>query len=151
MTTRSGRIYNKPTGRDQGQEEPTEASGGTETAVAGNSIKAASLAKLMELLIEDRHKQEQEITEERVQWEREMDRRIQDMRQQMERMESLVEEWGRQATGVQPGEVAVKLSKLNDSDIEGYLLRSRSCMVGLPPCTTADRIKLSRHMWPWML
>jgi len=67
--------------RDQGQEEPAGASDDTETAAAGNSTEAASLARLMELLIEDRRKREQEIAEERVQREREMDRRIQDMRQ----------------------------------------------------------------------
>jgi len=34
-----------------------------------------------------------------------------------------VEGSGRRATGIQPGEAAVKLSKLNGSDdIEGYLL-----------------------------
>ena len=71
MTMRSGRIY-RPMDRNQGQEELAGASNGTETAAAGNSTQAASLAKLMELLIEDRRKREQEKAEERVQWEQEV-------------------------------------------------------------------------------
>jgi len=58
--------------RNQGQEEPAGATNSTKTAAAGNSTEAASLAKLMELLIEDRHKREQDMAKEQVQWEQEV-------------------------------------------------------------------------------
>ena len=95
-----------------------------------------SVADLLKLMIEDRQKREEEITQERQRREQEMtiererreqemDQRVQEMTRQMELMRDLVEK-GRSgtegSTRTQAGGEQPRLTKLADTDdIEAYL------------------------------
>ena len=82
---------------------------------------APDIASLMQFLLEDHRRREEEIAEERVRREREVDQQVGQMKEQMEAMFKLVEKTTKGKAS--SGEALVKVAKLTDSDdIEGYLL-----------------------------
>ena len=127
MTTRSGRGYKRPemeeyeTGTTGVEEQPADRAVMPDGNATPGTARGADIMSLMELLLEDRRRREEEITEERVRRERESERRAAEMKEQMEAMFRLVE---RTTKGKKDsGEALVKVAKLTDSDdIEGYLV-----------------------------
>ena len=97
-----------------------------ENASAGGT--GPDVAALMQMLIEDRRRRESEIAEERIRQERDMERRVNEMKEQMETMYRLMERSGKSKSN--SGEALVKVAKLSDvDDIEGYLLTFERQMV----------------------
>ena len=126
MTTRSGRGFKSPDmstteeittgGVDGGPPAREDEEGGR-----GSPDAAVDVAAVVQMLIEDRRRPEDEVAAERVRREHDMDRRVSEMKEQMEAMYKFTERSGKNKS--QRGEALVKVAKLSDTDdIEGYLL-----------------------------
>ena len=129
MTTRSGRGYKR---QEMDIDTAAEANALDRGVDADDRVIATDserreprsntdITALVEMLMQDRRRREEEIAEDRARREREMERRVVEMKEQMEAMCRLMEHSGR--SKAHAGEALVKVAKLTDSDdIEGYLL-----------------------------
>ena len=89
---------------------------------------SADVSALMQMLVEDRRLREEEFAEDRARQTREMERRVDEMREQMDAMIRLME--GSAKSKPPSGEALVKVAKLAETDdIEGYLLTFERQMV----------------------
>ena len=89
---------------------------------------SADVSALMQMLVEDRRWREEEFAEDRARQSREMERRVGEMREQMDVMVQLME--GSTKSKPPSGEALVKVAKLAETDdIEGYLLTFERQMV----------------------
>ena len=161
MTTRSGRGYKRqemsdtesgPAVRDGASENEIRGVGGAE---GGHTAVSPDIMTVVQMLLDDRRRREEEIAEDRARREREMEQRVSDVREQMDAMCKMMEQTGRKKTA---GEALVKVAKLADTDdIEGYLLTFERQMIAyeiektrwafiLAPQLTGRR---RRPTWPW--
>ena len=126
MTTRSGRGYKRQGMSSTETPHAVEESAGEGDGAEGGRLETSGNANpdimaVVELLMQDRRRREEEIAEDRARRECEMERRVSEMKGQMETFCKMMERTGRGKTN--PGEALVKVSKLADTDdIEGYLL-----------------------------
>ena len=119
MTTRSGLNY-----RDSGVMSETGHSqaSGLETEGAGD------IQKVLQMLLDDRRKREEEIAAERERQERETERRLQEMQKHVDALLKVVERSHEGASGAKReargagDEKEVRLTKLSEADdVEAYL------------------------------
>ena len=118
-----------------------------ERGSAGGSRPAAGpdIMTVVEMLMQDRRRREEEIAEDRARREREMERRVCEMKEQMEAMCKMMEHSGRSKT--HPGEALVKVAKLAETDdIEGYLLTFERQMVAYEIEKTRWAFILAPHL-----
>ena len=92
MTTRSGRGY-KRVDMDENATQTGEGGPSDRDVAVGpqGASTTPDIASLMQVLLEDRRRREEEIAEERVRREKEVDQRVGQMKEQMEAMFKLVE------------------------------------------------------------
>ena len=127
MTTRSGATY-KPA-MEGGRVERAVDEGAARTEVTG--AESAPLTDLVRLLMEDRRQRDEELAEERRQWELEASRHEKELREQMDMIKRLVETSGARSdadaddgggvrSGSGRGKVVLKKFVEGD-DVEAYL------------------------------
>lgn len=133
MTTRSGRGYKRQEMSDTGP-DPAVRDGASEDELGrvdgvegGRAAVSPDIMTVVQMLLDDRRRREEEIAEDRARREREMEQRVSDVREQMDAMCKMMEQTGRKKTA---GEALVKVAKLADTDdIEGYLLTFERQMI----------------------
>ena len=90
-------------------------------AQAGVNQAGTDVTTLLQMLLEDRRRHEEEMAVKRAHREEDMEKRVGEMKEQMDEMLKLVERTAKGKTN--SGEALVKVAKLMDSDdIEEYLL-----------------------------
>ena len=133
MTTRSGRGYKYqemsetetgPAGPNGASESELERGGGAENSRPEGSPE---IMTVVQMLLQDRRRREEEIAEDRARRERDMEQRVCEVREQMDAICKMMERTGRSKTAE---ESLVKVAKLADTDdIEGYLLTFERQMI----------------------
>ena len=89
---------------------------------------SADVCTLMQMLVEDWRRREEEFAEDRARQTREMERWVDEMREQMDAMVRLME--GSAKSKPPSGEALVKVAMLAETDdIEGYLLTFERQMI----------------------
>ena len=147
MTTRSGKNYTAMSDR----EETAVHTAGDQEAAAGvsrgtplPSREPVSVEEMLRVMIEDRKRREEEIADERLRQREENERRMAEMREQVQMLQRLVTERATITPTRTRGEGdSARLTRLSDSDdIEAYLNTFERMM---------EAFEVDRARWPYKL
>ena len=145
MTTRSGHCYKVMDDNPQRTQEASEASS-TPSNAANSDLP--DLARMMQVMLEDRRLREAEIAEDRRRREIENEERMRGMREQIDALQRLITDRGAASTTHRnSSDEGVKLNRLTDQDdIEAYLLTFERMMQAYEISSTRWSYKLAPQL-----